>query len=177
MLVIWEKSKTKVPRVRLTNEYIQYVKTLCTHMWVWFELNHKCDVIHLWINVITISMIMIHWVRVWKYVKVFDLFMLYEFRLSVIRMLNVHYVLVYIRPNGNIPRKWPLEKLNDWSIIEFICLHCLKLTKLMKAYSVCYVSLFYRLLTPVTCSGGIVSNSSHYLSFWYYYVLELVWHV
>ena len=68
--------------------------------------------------------------------KVFDLFMLYEFRLSMIRMLNMHYVFVCIRPDGNIPRIWPLEKLNNRSIIAFICLHCLKLTKLMKAYSV-----------------------------------------
>ena len=69
-------------------------------------------------------------------------------------MLNVQYVLVYIRPNGNISRKWPFEKLNNRSIIAFACLHCLKLTKLMKAYSVCYISMFHRLLTAVTCSGG-----------------------
>ena len=84
--------------------------------------------------------------------KIFDLFMPYEFRLSEIRMLIVHYVLVYIRPNGNISRKWPFEKLNNRSIIAFACLHCLKLTKLMKAYSVCYVSFLFRLLTPITCS-------------------------
>ena len=51
-------------------------------------------------------------------------------------MMNVHYVLVYIWPDGNIPRIWPLKKLNNRSIIAFICLHCLRLTKLMKAYSV-----------------------------------------
>ena len=99
-------------------------------------------------------------------VCVFDLFMLYEFRLSMIRMLNVHYVLVHIRPDGNIPRIWPLKKLNNQSIIVFICLHCLRLTKLMKAYSVDTFLYFIDFLLWLPARVGVRRR--------YYHTVELM---